>query len=147
MPRRSTLRASDADREGVAERLRKAATEGRLTTQELDERLAAAFRARTYGELDPLVGDLPSKAVAPRRRGGALAMTGPVAITLVSAAAIVVAFAAIAVVAMISAAWIGWMVFAWIFFGGRRGHHRGYNRRLAAPPRSHPGAANRARWM
>jgi hypothetical protein len=54
-----TIRASDSDREQVAERLRQAAIEGRLTTDELEERLEAASAARTYGELDPLVADLP----------------------------------------------------------------------------------------
>lgn len=58
------MRASDVDREQVVERLRHAATEGRLRTEELEERLAAAFAARTYGELDPLVTDLPAP-VAP----------------------------------------------------------------------------------
>lgn len=53
------IRASDSDREQVAERLRQAAVEGRLTTDELEERLGAASAARTYGELDPLVADLP----------------------------------------------------------------------------------------
>ena len=47
------LRASDRDRDAVAERLREAATEGRLTTDELDERLARSFSAMTYGELGP----------------------------------------------------------------------------------------------
>jgi hypothetical protein len=54
------LRASDADREGVAERLRGAAGEGRLTADELEERLEAAFSAQTQAELEPLTADLPS---------------------------------------------------------------------------------------
>ncbi len=52
-------RASDADREHVAERLRDAAGDGRLTIPELEERLEAAFSARTYAELEPLTHDLP----------------------------------------------------------------------------------------
>ena len=55
----SRLRASDADREAVAERLRNAAAEGRLLAHELEERVARALRARTYGELDAVVVDLP----------------------------------------------------------------------------------------
>jgi hypothetical protein len=54
-----SLRASDADREQVAERLRHATTEGRLTADELDQRLDALYASRTYGELDTLVADLP----------------------------------------------------------------------------------------
>ncbi|MFI7338436.1 DUF1707 domain-containing protein [Streptomyces sp. NPDC050085] len=53
------LRASDADREKVAEQLRDAVAEGRLDMEEFDERLEATYKARTYGELEPLVRDLP----------------------------------------------------------------------------------------
>jgi hypothetical protein len=45
--RYTALRASDADREAVAERLRQAAIEGRLDADELEQRLHVAFRART----------------------------------------------------------------------------------------------------
>lgn len=54
------LRAADADREAVAEVLRTAAGDGRLDPGELDERLTAAYAARTYADLEPLVADLPS---------------------------------------------------------------------------------------
>ena len=50
----------------MAERLRAAAGEGRLTPEELEERLESAFSARTEAELEPLVADLP--APAPPRR-------------------------------------------------------------------------------
>jgi hypothetical protein len=53
-------RASDADREAVAERLRTAAAEGRLDPDELDERLGAAYGAKTVGDLVPLTRDLPA---------------------------------------------------------------------------------------
>jgi Domain of unknown function (DUF1707)/Cell wall-active antibiotics response 4TMS YvqF len=53
------LRASDADRDRVSEVLRQAAGEGRLTLDELDERLGAAYAAKTYAELEPIIGDLP----------------------------------------------------------------------------------------
>ena len=64
--RRASLRASDADREAIAERLRRAMGEGRLLAEELEERLEAVFTARTYGELDAVVADLP--APRPRRQ-------------------------------------------------------------------------------
>jgi hypothetical protein len=70
--REPAIRASDADREQVAERLRIATAEGRLQPHELEERLTAAFAARTYGELEPLVADLPAappKAPARTPRG------------------------------------------------------------------------------
>lgn len=53
------LRASDADRERVAAVLREAAGEGRIGLDELDERLALVYAARTYADLEPLTGDLP----------------------------------------------------------------------------------------
>jgi Domain of unknown function (DUF1707)/2TM domain len=66
--------ASDGDRERTAERLRAASGEGRLTAEELEERLERAFAARTDAELEPLVADLPVVApaprAAPRRRRG-----------------------------------------------------------------------------
>jgi hypothetical protein len=54
-----SLRASDADREQVAERLRHATAEGRLGGDELEGRLEALYAARTYGELDALLIDIP----------------------------------------------------------------------------------------
>jgi hypothetical protein len=54
------LRASHQDRDRVAELLRVAAGDGRLTAEELDERLEKALSARTYGELAELSRDLPA---------------------------------------------------------------------------------------
>jgi hypothetical protein len=56
---RARMRVSDADRHRVAEILREAAGEGRLDLTELDERLEAAYRAKTYADLVPLTADLP----------------------------------------------------------------------------------------
>ncbi|KAF2779847.1 DUF1707 domain-containing protein [Streptomyces coelicoflavus] len=58
------LRASDADRERVAEVLRDALAEGRLDMTEFEERLDATYSARTYGELAPITRDLPVGTVA-----------------------------------------------------------------------------------
>jgi hypothetical protein len=52
------LRASDADRERAVERLRTAAMEGRLDSDELEERLAAAYGSRWCSELSELVADV-----------------------------------------------------------------------------------------
>ncbi|HEX4805146.1 MAG TPA: DUF1707 domain-containing protein [Conexibacter sp.] len=59
------LRASDAERERTATLLRDHAGAGRLTPEELDERLDAAYAARTVGELEALLRDLPAAAAAP----------------------------------------------------------------------------------
>jgi Domain of unknown function (DUF1707)/Cell wall-active antibiotics response 4TMS YvqF len=55
-------RASDAEREGTVTRLREAAAEGRLTVEELTERIDAAYAATTRAELEPLTADLPATA-------------------------------------------------------------------------------------
>jgi hypothetical protein len=59
---RDELRVSYDDRDRVAEQLRVAAGDGRLTTEELDERLEIALTARTYAELARVTKDLPSAA-------------------------------------------------------------------------------------
>jgi hypothetical protein len=56
------MRASDADRERAAEVLREAAAEGRLSMDELNERLDLIYAAKTYAELAPVTADLPSTA-------------------------------------------------------------------------------------
>jgi hypothetical protein len=54
------LRASHADRDQVVELLRVAAGDGRLSPEELDDRLELALTARTYAELAALTADLPA---------------------------------------------------------------------------------------
>lgn len=56
------LRISDADREATVARLRRASEEGRLDLGELEERVTAAYAAKTGAELEPLVADLPAEA-------------------------------------------------------------------------------------
>jgi uncharacterized protein DUF1707 len=58
-------RASDAERDAAADRLRAAAAEGRLDADELDERVGQVYAARTRGELATLTSDLPEPAAAP----------------------------------------------------------------------------------
>jgi hypothetical protein len=53
------LRASDEDRDRTAAQLREHHAVGRLTSDEFTERLDTAFRAKTVGELDGLLRDLP----------------------------------------------------------------------------------------
>ncbi len=67
MPDPRQMRASDADREKVAQVLQQAHGEGRLDLHELDERLASLYAAKTYGELVPLTADLgvPPPTVLP----------------------------------------------------------------------------------
>jgi hypothetical protein len=60
------LRAADTDRAAVATVLGEHMSAGRLTVDEYDERLARAYAAKTYGELDELTADLPAAVLAPR---------------------------------------------------------------------------------
>lgn len=53
------MRASDGDREQIVARLRDAHIDGRLTVDEFNDRLNAAYGAQTYGELEPLIRDIP----------------------------------------------------------------------------------------
>ncbi len=83
------VRIGDADRENIAKLLHDAAAQGRLDLNELDERLAGVYAARTYGDLTPLTRDLPDpyvpvSAPAPARSSapspGLPASTGAVAV-------------------------------------------------------------------
>ncbi len=126
MARRATLRASDADREQIAERLRHAAGEGRIVAEELEERLETVFSARTYGELDAVVADLPSGTPARRReRSVSIFRYGPlpiVAMVFLLPVIVSMLIAAVVVITTLFAAWglvlaLGW----WVF-----GQHRRY---------------------
>ena len=130
MAKRAALKASDADRERIAERLRHATAEGRLLAEELEERLEATFAARTYGELDEVVGDLPGTVARRRERPQtsvwlrplpilALIVFAPLLFSLLLAAAVVVA--------TLFSTWVVVLVVGWWLFGHRF--------RYRAPPR------------
>ena len=73
---RDEMRAADADRQAVADRLKTALDEGRLDLHEYDERLQQAYAARTYGDLHPLLSDLPSTTLpVPTERGSGTPVT------------------------------------------------------------------------
>ncbi len=61
-------RASDAEREQVVTRLRDASAEGRLTLEELADRTALAYAARSHAELVRLTDDLPAQPTPSRRK-------------------------------------------------------------------------------
>lgn len=127
MARQSSVRASDADREAVTERLRKAAAEGRLEPDELEERMHTALRARTYGELDRVVADLPAGSVALSR----VAVGLPTArAALAVATRVAVALVVLTLVLVDAAVTVVW----WLVWGLMRAH--GY---AAGRLRPHPG--------
>lgn len=73
----SQMRISDADRHTVSELLREAAGEGRLDLEELDERLQAAYDAKVYADLAPIVSDLPGASSLPVQRPDAAPVPPP----------------------------------------------------------------------
>jgi hypothetical protein len=87
-PSKSDLRAADSDREAAVERLRVAAMEGRLDSDELEDRIASAYAARWCSELDALTLDVtpppapldpaPFVFVRPQRRVNGLAIASVV---------------------------------------------------------------------
>jgi hypothetical protein len=62
------LRVGDREREETADALREHSAAGRLDPEELEERLDAAYRARTQTELDRLTYDLPAREALPAKR-------------------------------------------------------------------------------
>ena len=99
---KSSIRASDEDRERAAQVLHGNAVAGRLTTDELDERIGQAFRARTLSELDGLLSDLPGQ----RRRAPAPART---VLTLLAEGVLwtVVGIVIVTIAILLALAWAG----------------------------------------
>ena len=60
MDDRLTMRASDQDRQEVVDRLRGALADGRLKMDEFEDRVGLAYQAVIYGDLPPLLSDLPA---------------------------------------------------------------------------------------
>jgi uncharacterized protein DUF1707 len=121
MASRATLRASDTDRERVIERLRQAASEGRLLTDELEQRLEAALSARTYGQLDALVADLPGRRLLVPRETHRLAWVPPaLGLAIVIPVVLAVLAAVVLAVAGVVTMWWLWLLVGWWLFGHPR---------------------------
>lgn len=124
------LRAADADRERIAERLRKSHAEGRLDLGEFQQRLERCYEAKTFGELDELVRDLPRQdAQDERHTSGWFAP-----LRLMPLAPILIALVLVLAVAghHIFWIWIPLLFLFWRMSWGRR-------RRSWAGPRRGPG--------
>lgn len=122
MGRRSQLRASDADREQIAEQLRDAAADGRLHAEELEHRLEAALTARTYGELNAVVSDLPRERQVRGAVHGLRFRLRPVTIAgvlLLLPLALAAAVAAMVAVAALLTAWALAVTLAGMILGPR----------------------------
>jgi Domain of unknown function (DUF1707) len=142
-----SLRASDADREQIVSRLHKAATEGRIAAEELEQRVSDALTARTYGELDATVADLPGRGIQrprdePRRRAGGRALSVLRANPWLALFAIPVLAVTAALVIAVMIVWVVLMVVVMVL-GGRPRAPRGpwvytRERRGYGPPRRGP---------
>jgi hypothetical protein len=114
----SALRASDAERERAADGLRRHHADGRLATDELEERTERAYAARTLGELDQLFTDLP-RVRGPEDEQRRRLSVWPPAIVAPLLAALVV----LAIVTSGHALWIVWPLMFILFFRfARRGY-------------------------
>jgi hypothetical protein len=144
MASRATLRASDADRELVIERLRQAAAVGRLLTEELEQRLEAALSARTFGQLDALVADLPGRRLVAPRETRRLAWVPPaLALAIVIPVVLAVLAAVVLAVTGVLTMWWLWLLLGWFFFrrSGRRIYGARYGRSLHGCGRWHSSRA------
>jgi hypothetical protein len=130
MAGRGALRASDKDRDRIADRLRSAAGEGRLMIEELEQRLGAALTARTYGELETLIADLPGPRLLkrPRRRLRLLPALGLIvaAVVIVPIVLAAIALAVQFAIGVVLVWWI-WALVAWAFFGRALRRRRAYH--------------------
>ena len=132
MMRNPNLRASDADREATADRLRQDHTNGRLDQDEFQERLERCFAARTVGELAELTRDLPDDP-APHRAPGRTGFGLLGCLRMIPIVPIILAIIAIhLIVGVASGVWVLFpILFLARFMFFRRGF-RGWSRRRGA---------------
>jgi hypothetical protein len=112
-PRRDpALRASDAERESAVTELREHAAAGRLDVEELEQRIGAAYAARTDGELAALRADLPAPV---RARPAVRAPAGHGAMGHAWSSFFQVAFVLVAIWALAGAGyfWPAWVLVWW----------------------------------
>jgi hypothetical protein len=158
MSRQSGLRASDADREKIAQRLHGAMIEGRISPEELDERLGAVFSARTYGELSAVVRDLPRLGASRSRTASLLRTLSPLQAMIALAVTLPVLLLLLAMVIFLVtgllAGYAVWMLAMWWLVGRRgrvcTGGHRGQRLHSGCPRRldrsSHGPGARAGFW-
>jgi Domain of unknown function (DUF1707) len=129
MDDRQDMRASDADRQEVVERLRGGLEEGRLKMNEYLERMGLAYDAVTYGDLAPLCRDLPEARPVARQPATRAAPAAPPAPRAPSPQAEVVRRGAFASLPTpLKVLWTIWLtavsinVVVWVLVSGTTGH-------------------------
>jgi hypothetical protein len=142
------MRASDQDRDSAAELLSEAYAVGRLTRAELEERAAAAYSAKTWGQLRELVADLPAPSaaagtrseIAAARRAPRKARPRPIGRTLWLLALALVLMAGMAGLVIPAALWAAAVLFPFALLLppaigiSRHCADRGERRRSTPPP-------------
>src|SRR5215470_11421977 len=103
------IRTSDADRDRAAARLRDHFAEGRLTREELDERLAAALNAKTHGDLRRVLADLPEPGPVPAPGQSSPRLAGPYPV-IVRRGPRLLPLALLALVAVLVLPGAGWLL-------------------------------------
>jgi hypothetical protein len=106
------IRVSDADREHVADRLREHFAQGRLSTEELDERISAALSAKTFGDLRRVMADLPEPALVPP--SGRSAPWAPRPRAVFARRPRILPLAIFALIAAVAIPGAGWVFFAFL---------------------------------
>jgi hypothetical protein len=104
------IRVSDADRERITGRLREHFAEGRLTSDELDERVSAALNAKTFADLRPLMADLPEPVPAPPRAAHPRPASPPPWVAYRRGPRLMPLLMLVALVALVAPAGGGWLV-------------------------------------
>lgn len=107
------IRVSDADREHVADRLREHFAQGRLSSEELDERISATLSAKTFGDLRGVMADLPEPALVPPRANWHAAAAGRPRV-VVRRGPRILPLAFIALIAALAIPGAGWVFFAFL---------------------------------
>ncbi|MGV9411278.1 DUF1707 SHOCT-like domain-containing protein [Nocardia sp. NPDC003693] len=107
------MRASDADREQIVDRLQAAMDEGRLTIYEYDARLKDVYAAKTYGELEPILADLPAQRNSRAGKLGGDAVPQWVVIMWIPWVAVGLLVIGIWLATGLGYFWPGWVIGPW----------------------------------
>jgi len=119
--RPSELRAGDADREAVIDALQRHCADGRLSPDELEERIDIVYAAKTYGQLDVVLRDLPGGVAAPAPRGAVAAPPARGGFPLVPVLAVLAVMFSLA--AMADGFFLPfWLLVFWAILASRRRH-------------------------
>ena len=108
-PRDRSLRVGDREREAVGETLRKGHLEGRLDSEEFQDRLERCMAAKTYADLDGLIADFPREAGERRRSGRERSPRRPPFVLLLFPLALIAAVAAVG-------GHVAWLALPLLFF-------------------------------